>query len=195
MAGGGCAWSSSSSSLPGHSVWMHLLPPNTVRLQSGLMGGSVVGDTQPECIPTSVLQLPVGIIPDPKPQNRGKRVVCLEEQSQEAGNENCTHGRQKLRLTPKCPPRTPFNMGMGPGKELGAGEQEWTQQQGEVGTAGTSRIRPMDNLVMSLDATMVTPLSSSDTTWPDGGFSFPSNSNDQCTGLRRHSASHRSFHP
>lgn len=91
---------------------MHLLPPNPVRLQSGLMGGSVVGDTQAEGIP-SVLQLPVGIIPDPKPQNRGKRVVCLEEESQEAGNENCTQGRQQLRLTPKRPPRTPFNMGMG----------------------------------------------------------------------------------
>lgn len=91
-------------------------------------------------------------------------------------------------------PRLYLTWGWGPGKELGPGEQERTQQQGEVGTAGTSRIRPMDNLVMSLDATMFTPLSSSDTAWPDGGFSFLSNGNDQCTGLRRHSASHRLFH-
>lgn len=101
---------------------MCLLPPRPARLQSCLTWGPVeVGDTQAESAQgpldssQHVLQavhLPASCRAHPGPQTSKYRKRLLldpkplkEEESQEGGDESCTQGKRKLRLTPKCPPR------------------------------------------------------------------------------------------
>lgn len=143
------------SSQPACSVWMCLLPPRPARLQSCLTWGPVeVGDTQAESArgpldsSQHVLQavhLPASCRAHPGPQTSKYRKRLLldpkplkEEESQEGGDESCTQGKRKLRLTPKCPPRpwgsiSNGDWGGGRNSVLGNG---WTGQD-EVGGVGS----------------------------------------------------------